>query len=150
NGSTTWTEQTVAAATSGSVAYTSPAIAWTGTAAVISAAEYYTGDVDEWSLASGATTWRAQTISVPAVGNFCPATTIAWASSELVVAATDTSGDLDFWWQAANTTAWHATTVAAGTSGSVYYYSPSISWSGSHVLLAAVENYTGDLDFWSN
>jgi hypothetical protein len=50
-----------------------------------------------------------------------------------------------YWYEPAGTTTWHEQEVAAG--GGADYDDPAIAWTGSSVVIAAV-NAQGNLEYW--
>jgi uncharacterized protein YccT (UPF0319 family) len=73
---------------------------------------------------------------------------IAWTGSSVVIAAVDGSGNLKYWWQKADTTPWNPETVAsAGPGGIPVYFWPAIAWTGSSVVISAVDS-SKNLDYW--
>jgi hypothetical protein len=69
---------------------------------------------------------------------------IAWAGSRAVVAATDAHGDLYYFWLASGR--WHSQEVAKGKRG-VLYSKAAIAWTGNATVIAAV-NSAGALVYW--
>jgi hypothetical protein len=70
---------------------------------------------------------------------------IAWAGSRAVIAATDAHGDLYYFWLAAGH--WHSQEVAKGKRG-VAYSKPAIAWTGHSVVIAAI-NASGALVYFA-
>jgi hypothetical protein len=70
---------------------------------------------------------------------------IAWAGSRAVIAATDAHGDLFYFWLAAGK--WHGQEVAKGKRG-VSYSTPAIGWTGNAVAIAAI-NAKGNLVYFA-
>jgi hypothetical protein len=62
---------------------------------------------------------------------------IAWAGSRAVIAATDAHGDLYYFWLAAGH--WHSQEVAKGKRG-VVYSKPAIAWTGNATVIAALNS----------
>jgi len=144
-GSTGWpAPQQVAGAPAGGVSYLNPAIAWTGSSVVITAADT-NGNLYYWWQAAGATSWHRQpVVPDPEVRYVNPA--IAWTGGSVVITATDGDGFLYYWWQKADTTTWHPETVAAGSTD-VRYQNPAIAWTGTSVVITAADS-NGNLNFW--
>jgi hypothetical protein len=69
---------------------------------------------------------------------------ITWAGSRAVIAATDAHGDLYYFWLAAGR--WHSQEVAKGKRG-VVYSKPAIAWTGNATVIAAL-NSAGALVYW--
>jgi len=65
----------------------------------------------------------------------------------VIITDTDSSGNLDYWYQYAGTGTWHQQQVApasaAGSSQYPQWSSPVISWTGSTVIIAAVDRDGG-------
>ena len=127
-----------------------PAIAWTGSAAIIAAIDSG-GDLHYWWQANGTTEWHKQFVASGLSPNV-PAT-IAWTGTAAVIAAVDSSGSINYWWQANGATQWNPQLVAqAGITvepweGPVSYGPPAIAATDNYVGIVAVDSY-GNVNYW--
>jgi hypothetical protein len=72
------------------------------------------------------------------------ASEIAWTGKDVVITEVDDDGHIQFWWQTAGTAPWHRETVA-NTSA---YGGPSMAWTGSTVVVAALNHNTDSIQYW--
>jgi hypothetical protein len=149
NGSTSWHEQRVATSTGdqyGDTYYGPPAIAWTGSAAVIAAGNGEdcpsTCDLDYWSQAYGSSTWTQEQAAAAIDNGAYYITAIASVGSSVVIAASaaDPNGAV-YVSQPAGGTTWTQQTIPDNWGSAP---PPSIAWTGSSVVVT-----TDDPDFGS-
>jgi hypothetical protein len=76
----------------------------------------------------------------------CLQDALARVGGSMVMVCVDDNGNLNYWWQGG--TAWNWQQVAAAGSGASYG-DPSITWTGSSVVIAAV-NYETAGSGWSS
>jgi hypothetical protein len=147
-GSPTWHQQTVATNLTG---YGWPAIAWTGTAAIIAAIDAG-GDLYYWWQADDTKKWHQQHVA----SGLAPATpaTIAWTGAAAVIAAVDGSGNILYWWQASGETKWHQQHVGkAGVKDNplqpppIYGEPVAIASTDTFVGIVATDS-NGNINFW--
>ncbi len=145
-----WNKQTVAELGVGLNPPSGPATAWTGSAVVVAAVDS-SGNLNYWWRAEDTGAWNKQTVAsgpnaaTPSgtVGVKYLQPAIAWTGGAVVITAADNSGNLYYWWQAEDTAAWNPQLVAAypgTTSATGAYASPAIVWTGSDMIIAAVDN----------
>jgi hypothetical protein len=146
-----WHKQVVATAPGGT-AYGPATISGTDNTVIIAADDGGGGSgapsvLDYWWERDGTTTWHEEQVAT-GVGAF---PSIGWTGSTVIITDTDAHGNLDYWYQDAGTRPWHQQRVAPagslGNNGGGFWSFPAISWTGSTVIIAAV-NEDGDLDYW--
>jgi hypothetical protein len=144
-GSTTWTEEAVAAGIIGT-----PAIAWTGSAVVLTAVGA-NGYLYYWWQAAGTTTWHQQTVStLDFTGNGYPTRpSIAWTGSSVIITASDADEQSYneipyYWWEAAGASTWNQETV-----GDQFSAPPQIAWAGNTAeIVSGTEDGAGFNYYW--
>jgi len=152
-GTRNWHEQQ--AATSKTVTYGPATIGWTGSAVIIAAVTDSTDGnnttaLNYWYQFADTGTWHHQQVATNVSYSLYAGPSIGWTGSTVTITDSDPSGNLDYWYQFADTGTWHHQQVAPSSSAGgqyPYWHSPVISWTGSAVVIAAVDD-EGDLDYW--
>ena len=135
-----------------------PALAWTGSSVVIAAPDNAANLLYWWQQA-GTTPWNEEMVAENLAGSAIkgprkPA--IAWTGSSVVIAANDSLGNLWYWWQPAGAPQWGGAQCvsvyspsweSAPWSGGPPVGAPAIAWTGSSVVIAAVD-VSGNLFYW--
>jgi hypothetical protein len=159
---TGWNQETVATGLALGGAFGQPAIAWAGVSVVIAAAASgaESNSLYFWWQQADTTRWHQETVVTNEAGfmGVYRAPAIAWTGSSVVIAAADQVGNLYYWWQwdpfgigiegfgppLFPQPPWNKETVASVPGG---FNQPAIAWTGSSVIIAAVDS-TGTLHYW--
>jgi hypothetical protein len=137
--------------------YWAAAISWTD-GRVIIAADHALGCgtgaptvLDYWYEVGGTRTWHEEQVATGVGYNGPGRPSIGWTGSAVIITDTDAHGNVDYWVQDAGFRSWHEEQVAPagslGNGGGGFWSFPVIGWTGSTVIIAAV-NESGDLDYW--
>jgi hypothetical protein len=147
SGSTTWTQQTVAAGLFGpssvTTVFDSLDSAYLGLLTASSGGTLYF-----WYEFLTAPGWNQQTVASPGAGGSYTGGSITAGNTDIVIAAASTTGAVDAFTQPIGGSGWSAQAVS--TTGS--YTSPQVAWTGvtngvSFDVITAT-NHAGALDFW--
>jgi hypothetical protein len=136
------------------VNYQFPSIAWTGTSVVICAVGT-DGNIYYWWQRAGVPPPWGTPQQLPSGGQECFSPSIAWTGSSVIVAAACSDGLIHYWWQANATTQWNPpqqsqlALPSLRASEQTRFVAPSIAWTGSAVVISAVDQNTGNLCYWS-
>ncbi len=147
-----WSQETVASPTQG-VGWGAPDLTATNTGVVI-AAVGSNGAFYTWFQPYGGPTWALDGTLGAAAGQFWGPPALTWTGTAVAVAAAFTDGTgitVRFTWKANSAQFWSQETLPGVTDAQFLAQDPAITWTGSNLLVSAVQNVTSDkqrLDFW--
>jgi hypothetical protein len=130
--------------------FTYSAVAWTGTSVVVAAVNT-AGNLDYYEQ-DGSTTWHQEVVAKCCYNNSVPS--IAQTGRTVSIADSGEGGQVDYYYhydgiclvKSVCTQGWHEQVVATAPRGTPYGPA-TISWTGSAVIIAAVDQ-VGALDYW--
>ena len=147
-----WIQETVASPTQG-VGWGAPDLTATNTGVVI-AAVGTNGAFYTFFEAYGAPSWASDGTLGASARQFWGAPALTWNGVDVTAVAAFTDGTgitLRFMWKANSAQFWSQQTLPGVTDAQFLAYDPAITWTGDNLLVAAVQQLTGDkqrLDFW--
>ena len=149
---TGWGHETVAAPAQ-SVGWGAPDLTATSTGIVI-AAVGTNGAFYTWFQPYGGPAWASDGTLGASAGQFWGPPALTWNGADVTAVAAFTDGTgitLRFAWKAGSAQFWSQETLPGVTDAQYLSSDPAITWTGSNLLVTAVQQLTSDkqrLDFW--